>query len=145
MNIQGKYYSMDTMSRHAQRGCRSVCAFTLVEVVIATALLILTLGAFVGAFVMAKKSAVISENRMEAVHNARDKMERLLACRYMDSALSAGAHTTDLAGVRYGVALVTNSMYAVKNIAVTSTWVNPAAKITSVFVLTGSMSSELHQ
>jgi len=120
-------------------------AFTLVEVVVATALMILALAAFVGVFVMAKKSAAISENRMEAVHNARYAMEQLLTCRYVDAALTTGAHTTDLAGVRYGVAVVSNSLYTVKNIAVTSTWVNPTANITSIFVLTGSMSSELHQ
>ena len=136
---------MNHMSKYKQGGQTNTLAFTLVEVVVATALMILALASFIGAFVMAKKSAVISENRMEAVHNARDKMEQLLACRYLDSALNAGAHTTDLASVRYGVAIVTNSMYAVKNIAVTSKWVNPAASITSVVVLTGSMSSELHQ
>ncbi len=117
----------------------------MVEVLVATALMILTLGAFIGAFVMAKKSAVISENRMEAVHDTRNQMEKLLACPYSDSRLSVGAHTTEVASVRYGVELVTNSLYAVKNMAVTSKWVNQAANITSVFVLTGSMSSELHQ
>lgn len=133
------------MSSHKQYGKKSECAFTLVEVVIATALMILALTAFVDAFVMAKKSAVISENRMEAVHNARAQMEQLLAYHYIDSALSVGAHTTDMASIRYGVALDANSLYTVKNIVVTSKWVNPGANITSVYVLTGSMSSELHQ
>ena len=119
--------------------------FTLVEVVIAMALLILTLAAFIGAFVMAKRSAIISENRMEAIHDARNEMEQLLTCRYTDPQLNAGPHTTELATVRYGVAVVTNSQYTVKNISVTSKWVNPAGNITSILVLSGSMSSELHQ
>lgn len=136
---------MQNMSKHAQGAKIGIFAFTLVEVVIATALMILTLAAFVGAFVMAKKSATISANRIIAVHNARNEMEHILAGRYLDSALNAGAHTTDLVGISYGVALVTNSLYVVKNINVTSKWVNPSANITSVFILTGSMSSELHQ
>ena len=136
---------MNPMNKHAQSGKMSRGAFTLVEVVVATALMILTLAAFIGAFVMAKKSAVMSENRMEAVHGARKQLEQLLACTYLDSRLSVGAHTTEVAGVRYGVFVVTNSQYTVKNIAMTSTWVNPASTVTSIFVLTGSMSSELHQ
>ena len=136
---------MNPMSKHEQSGKMRTRAFTLVEVIVATALLIMTLAVFVGTFVMAKKSAVISENRMEAVHVARKQMEQLLACTYLDSCLGAGAHTTDVAGVRYGVAIITNSQYTVKNISMTSTWVNPANTLTSMVVLTGSMSSELHQ
>lgn len=120
-------------------------AFTLVEVVISTALLILALASFVGAFVAAKRSAVLSENRMEGVHNARQQMEQLLTYRYSDPLLNVGAHTTGVAGVQYGVALVTSSQYTVKNIVVTSTWINPLGNITSVVVLAGSISSELHQ
>ncbi|MFH1476953.1 MAG: type II secretion system protein [Verrucomicrobiota bacterium] len=134
------------MNKHDQIGKVSICAFTLVEVVIAMALMILALSAFIGAFVMAKKSALMAENRAKAVHDARSQMERLLACRYIDAPLSLGGHpTTDLAGVSYGVAIISNSLYTVKNITVTSKWVNAAGSITSVYVLTGSMSSELHQ
>jgi len=136
---------MKQMGKHEQNGKASRCAFTLVEVVVATALMILTLAAFIGAFVMAKKSAVISENRLETVHDARSQMEKLLVCPYLDSRLNVGAHTTEMAGVRYGVVVITNSQYTVKNISMTSTWVNPANTITSIVVLTGSMSSELHQ
>lgn len=119
--------------------------FTLIEVVIATALLVLSLASFIGAFVMASRSAVISENRMEGIHNARQQMEQLLTYRYADPMLSVGAHTTDMAGVRYAVAIITTSQYTVKNVVVTSKWVNPAANITSAVVLSGSISSELHQ
>lgn len=130
------------MSKHEQGGKMSRGAFTLVEVVIATALMILTLAAFVGAFVMAKKSAVISENRMEAVHNARNVMEQLLARTYTNVGASPNI---SISNVTYSVAEVVYPQYKVKNIAVTSKWVNAASSITSVFVLTGSMSSELHQ
>lgn len=123
-------------------------AFTLVEVVVAAALMVLALAAFIGTFVMAEKSAVISDNRMQGVHNARNVMEQLLACPYstnINSRLSVGSHTSTVAGVCYGVSVLTNNLYTVKNIAVTSKWVNAGGGITSVFVLTGSMSSELHQ
>ncbi len=125
---------------------RNLQGFTLVEVVVATALLVLTMAAFVGSFVVAKKSAVIADNRMNAVHNARQQMEKLFTYRYADTNhLNVGAYTTAMASVRYGVALVTNSQYTVKNITVTSKWVNPAGKVTSEVVLVGSMCSELHQ
>lgn len=120
----------------------SARAFTLVEVVVATTLMILTLAAFISAFVMAKKSAVISENRMEAVHNARNVMEQLLTRTYTNVGASP---KISVSNVTYSVVEVVYPEYKIKNILVTSKWVNPAGSITSFFVLTGSMSSELHQ
>ena len=81
---------------------------------------------------------------MEGVHLAREQMERLMACRYADPVLAAGAHTTDVPGVAYGVAVVAHAQYTVKNIAVTGRWVNPGQRMTSTVVLAGSSSAELH-
>jgi len=133
---------MNPMSKHKQCKEMSVGAFTLVEVVVAMALMILTLAAFIGAFVMAKKSAVKSENRMEAVHNARNVMEQLLTRTYTNVGMSPIIRVSN---VTYSVVEVVYPQYKIKNIMVTSKWVNPAGGITSIFVLTGSISSELHQ
>ncbi|MDD5677698.1 MAG: type II secretion system protein [Kiritimatiellae bacterium] len=130
------------MSNYMHGGKMSARAFTLVEVVVATTLMILTLAAFISAFVMAKKSAVISENRMEAVHNARNVMEQLLTRTYTNVGASP---KISVSNVTYSVVEVVYPEYKIKNILVTSKWVNPAGSITSFFVLTGSMSSELHQ
>ena len=125
-----------------------VRAFTLVEVVVAAALMVLTLAAFAGAFVMAKKSAVISENRMEAVHNARMAMETFLSYPYASTQLNVGARTSVISGVTNYcyIAIVTqNPGIVVKNIYVTNRWVNPATRMTSTVSLAVSMSEEFHK
>jgi|GEM_PF-1391222 len=115
--------------------------FTLVEVVVAAALLILSLAAFTVSFVQSRRSAAISDNRLEAIHTARDKMETLGSYLYTASELSAGTHNFS-----NGFYTVSNNTSArVKDIAVTILWVNPMGKITSTVSLAGSVSSELHQ
>ena len=76
------------MNNHEQSGMMSMSAFTLVEVVIATALLIMTLALFLNSFVSAKRSAVISNNRMQAIQNARSNMEILVSSAYLSPFLS---------------------------------------------------------
>ncbi|MBU4200129.1 MAG: type II secretion system GspH family protein [Verrucomicrobia bacterium] len=121
--------------------------FTLVEVVIAIALLIISLSLFVGAFVQAKRSAVISDNRMEAVHTARIAMETLLSSVYGSTLLSNGLHLTSSApNVSYFVATITQTPgIVVKNIYMTNSWTNAGMKMKSTVSLVGSLSSELHQ
>lgn len=142
---------MNPMSKHEQSGKVSICAFTLVEVVIATALLILALAVFLGTFVSAKRSAVISDNRMEAVENARSNMEILVSSAYLSTSLNVGAHS--FAGtvssvptnISYSVAIVTQTPgIVVKNIYLTNRWINPGGGITSTVSMAGSVSSELH-
>lgn len=115
--------------------------FTLVEVVVALALLLLGLTAFVVSFVQSNRSAVISDKRLEAIHNARDKMETLLSYTYNASDLSVGTHNFS-----NGFYTVSNNTAAmVKDVVVTLRWINPAGKMTSTVSLAGSVSSELHQ
>ncbi|MFA5044028.1 MAG: type II secretion system protein [Kiritimatiellia bacterium] len=126
-------------------------AFTLVEVVIATALLIVALALFLQSFVSAKRSAVMSDNRMEAIENARSNMEILVSSSFFSAPLSNGVHsfTGTVSGVptniSYSVAIVTQTPnIIVKNIYLTNMWINPASRITSTVSLAGSISSELH-
>ena len=139
------------MIKHMQSGKMRISAFTLVEVVIATALLIMVLALFLEAFVSAKRSAVISNNRMEAIENARSNMEILVSSAYLSTSLSNGAHSftgsvsTVPNNISYSVATVTQAPgIVVKNIYVTNRWINPGGGIISTVSLAGSVSSELH-
>lgn len=117
--------------------------FTLVEAVVAAALLILALSAFVVSFVQSKRSAAIADNNLEAIHIARQQMETLCSSNY--SGLIIGPHSFTN-GIYTGTYTVTsNTVARVKDIALTVKWVNAAGKITSTVSLAGSLSSELHQ
>ncbi len=121
---------------------------TLVEVAIATALLIIALALFAGTFVQAKRSAVIADNRMDAVHNARVALETFLSYPYASTQLDTGARTMVVSGVTNycSVTIVTqNPGILVKNIYVTNRWVNPLTQMTSTVSLAVSMSQEFHQ
>jgi len=126
--------------------------FTLVEVVIAMALLLLTLTAFIASFVQSKRSAAIADNRLEAISGARRVMETLLSGIYVfdfpPSSLSDGRHQTNtvLNTVLYTVVTVTQAPgIVVQDIYLTNYWVNPGGKITSTVSLAGSVSATLHQ
>jgi prepilin-type N-terminal cleavage/methylation domain-containing protein len=115
--------------------------FTLVEVVIAMALLILSLAAFTVSFVQSRRSAAISDNRLDAIHTARDKMEVICSYLYSSTGLSIGTHN-----FTNGFYTVSNNTSArVKDIVVTLRWINPPGKITSTVSLASSVSSNLHQ
>lgn len=124
--------------------------FTLVEVVVAMALLLLTLTAFVVSFVQSKRSAAIADNRLEAIHIARNQMETICSSNYIaistGNFFSGGVYTSD-SRVVYTVsyAVCCNAVAKVKDIALTVKWVNAVGKITSTVSLAGSISEELHQ
>ena len=142
---------MKPMNKHQQGGKMSVSAFTLIEVAIAAALLIMALALFLGTFVSAKRSAVMSDNRMEAIENARSNMENLVSLAYLSPPLSPGTHSatgtvsTVPTNISYAVAIVTQTPnIVVKNIYLTNRWINPGSGITSTVSLAGSVSLELH-
>ena len=123
----------------------------MVEVVVATALLIMALALFLGTFVSAKRSAVIADYRMKAIENARSNMEVLVSSAYFSKALSNGVYpftgtvSTVPTNISYSVATVTQTpSIVVKNIYLTNRWINPGSGITSIVTLVGSVSSELH-
>ena len=115
--------------------------FTLVEVVIASALLVLSLAAFIVSFVQSGRSAAISDNRLDAIHTARAKMETIGSYSYTASELSAGPHNFS-----NGFYTVSNNTTArVKDIVVVTWWINPMNSVSSAVSLAGSISSELHR
>jgi len=122
--------------------------FTLVEVMIATALLIVALSMFLGTFVQAKLSAVVADNRMDAVHSARMAMETFLSYPYASTQLNTGPSISVVSGVTnycYISVVTQNPGIVVKNIYVTNRWVNPATRMTSTVSLAVSMSEEFHK
>lgn len=123
--------------------------FTLVEVVVAMALLLLALTAFVVSFVQSKRSAAIADNRLEAIHFARDKMEALCSSNYAGLAVGPRGFSSGIYTGGYTVSsnIITNggTIFSVKDINLTVKWVNAVGKITSTVSLAGSVSSELHQ
>ena len=140
-----------SMNNHEQSGMMSIPAFTLVEVVIATALLIMTLALFLNSFVSAKRSAVISNNRMQAIQNIRSNMEILVSSAYLSPFLSNGVHpftgTVSIVPINISYSVVTVTQVpsiVVKNIYMTNRWINPGSGHTSIVSLAGSVSSELH-
>ena len=134
------------MNKHEHGGKMSRRAFTLVEVAIATVLLGMTLALFLGAFVQSKRSAVMANNCMAAIENARTVLESLLPYTYGATQLNNGWHSTSVSGVTYSVATIqVTPNITVKSIYVTNRWINPGSGITSTVTLVGSISSELHQ
>lgn len=117
--------------------------YTLIEVVIATALLALTLSAFAASFVQSRRSATVAENRMEALHSARQQMETLMTLSFAATQFNYGVHA--LTNGSYAV--TSNAQYpaTVKDIALSLRWVNTLGTITSTVSLSSSISSELHQ
>lgn len=132
---------MHSKSNDSRGRTPSAAGFTLVEVVIAMALLLLALTAFVVSFVQSRRSAGIAENRLEALHNARNQMETIYNYPFSSTGLSLGTHN-----FANGFYTVSNNVSArVKDVVLTVRWVNPAGKATSTISLAGSISSNLHQ
>lgn len=116
--------------------------FTLVEVVIASAIMVLALTGFLASFLMARRSILLCENRMNTVHEIRERMETLLTLPYTATELSYGVHS--LSNGFYSVS--TNAQYpsSVKDISMTLRWVNPACTMTSTVSVSSSLCTELH-
>lgn len=131
--------------------------FTILEVIIASALMIFALTALVSTFIISKKSAVIADNRMEALHYTRMFAETLTSKIYLDTTwLSIGAHTNAICytnesftnliyRISYSVVQNTGDFATSKNIFITNKWVSPVGAYgTASVVICTSMSRELH-
>ncbi len=115
--------------------------FTLVEVVIAAAIMALAMTAFIGAFMQATRSAVLADNRLNALQSARSVMEDLMSRTYGTVPLG----TTAFSNGSYVVSLNPAFSNSVKDIEVIIRWLNPGTVTTSSLSLNGSIAYELHQ
>lgn len=116
------------------RSTRRREGMTLVEMMVASALLVLGLSGFMTAFTVARRSAVMAAVEMQAVHTAREAIETLSACMYGDSRLNLG--TRSLAGLAMSntYTVVQNATYpSTKDVTVTVYWtVPPRPQVLSV-------------
>jgi Tfp pilus assembly protein PilV len=138
----GCLYKSMTMKTEVLGGRQSgKRGFTLAEVVIAAAVLLATLGAFLTAFVQARKTALIADERIKAVHFTRQNLETLLTNTYTSGDLGVTnrpAWTTNLdingsVTTRYycGYSVATGSLLTARIITVTNSWYSMAAKRTN--------------
>ena len=126
-------------------------AFTLVEVLVALALMVVTISLFLNSFVKARESAMLADDRMKAVHFARMNLETLITNTYSSSALSLtnrrnwvtntslSAGVTSLYYCSYSV--VTGQYQKSKMIRLTNTWISSRSKKTNAVSLATTVCS----
>lgn len=131
------------VSRVSMPGCSGM---TLVECVIASCILLLTVTAGLTAVNTARRFGHFADDRMNKVHVAREAMETVRLYSYDDAALSDGAHTLT-SEIRYTVTTTTNVLYpATKDIAVTVSWKEAGSRgILHTYTLYGSVAECLHR
>lgn len=122
--------------RHAKPGttatgvCTSRSAFTLIEVLLATALVTMGLGAITVTVSMALRIAAGTSNMMGAMHLAREQAEGLATNRFSAAALEAGRHEIDLPG-HVAFYIVSEASARRKDVEVVVAYFNPARSGTS--------------
>lgn len=118
--------------------------FTLVEVVMAVAILGFVLGACLLSFSMAMKSVGTARNQMMALHHARFEIERLRTLAFTNAALNAGTYPISNANYA-GNYTVTSVDTHTKDVSVRIFYRNFIRGGTSTNVLTTSMVRVLHR
>ena len=123
------------------RSRRSVCGLTLVEIMMATAILSIVFAAFLISFTTARRTAAMARNQIHGVNLARDTMEQLLLSGFNSAALSVGTHT--LTSGQYVVSLDTSNA-AIKTVNLSIWWSEPLSSITSSVSLQTTVTTSLH-
>ncbi|MCS7048717.1 MAG: type II secretion system GspH family protein [Verrucomicrobiae bacterium] len=123
---------------------RPAGGFTLVEVVMAVAILGFVLGACLLSFSMAMRSVGTARNEMMALHHARFELERLRTFAFTNAALNAGTYSISNANYT-GNYTVTSVDTHTKDITVRIFYRNHIRGGTSTNVLTTSMVRVLHR
>ena len=119
----------------------STAGLTLIEVLVATGLLVLGLTTFLTALSGIRRVSVAADRRMAAMHRAREVLESVLTQQYSASALSVGSHA--LSDASYTVSRNT-SFAATKDIVVTVPWEDPRGNASQDVVIYGSIASCMH-
>ncbi|MBN1673465.1 MAG: type II secretion system protein [Kiritimatiellae bacterium] len=124
--------------------------FTLTEVTAATAVLVIVFGALVATFINGVRNATAANKRMEAIHEAREWIERVVACNYNDQPLSVGTHWIRVNGPDQSIQ--TNGYWIVsqnpdyedlKDVEMVVQWQHPFRKSPSEIRLYTSVSAAL--
>ncbi len=129
--------------RRASKG-----GFTVVEVIIASSILLISVLAVTSAFSYARRTVSLTENRLASLHIAREVMEVLRSQPYASTLLTIGNNKQlpnyPRARGYYDVKLsgVTGDS---KDITVVISWVEPISPTTRTVSLTTSHSRGLHR
>lgn len=117
--------------------------FTLVEVVIASSIMLIVFTAVLGTFSYGRRSASLTENRLYCLHIARQVLESLGNESYGSTDLATGSQKT-LPGFPAGRGYYTvTESSGTKDVTVVIQWTEPLGMTQSVS-LTTSFSSSLH-
>lgn len=120
----------------AEQANRRREGLTLVEVVIAVGILLISMGALLWAFVGSKQSSTLARNRVQAMENARNELELMRGWSYTNIVSYGPVSITNafFAGLegQKQVTVSTNSGY--KEVMVTITWRNPGRPQTSTLI-----------
>ncbi|MBA4386768.1 MAG: hypothetical protein C0404_02235 [Verrucomicrobia bacterium] len=112
---------------------------TLTEVLIACTIMGVILSGLVTSFVMQQKGVAYANNRLRAMHGARQVMETLMIKSYYDSSLSVGVHA------------VSNGSYTVvendgvKDVSLTLWWKDQGQAATQTVSLVTSIAYTSHR
>jgi type II secretory pathway pseudopilin PulG len=124
-----------------QKRTGPTAGMTLIEMLVATGLLILGLSTFLSAFSGLRRVSVTTDRRTAAMHRARQVLEGVMEQPYDSTALNFGAHA--LSGASYTISLC-NDFATTKDIVVTVPWIDPQGSTQRDLKLEGSMASCLH-
>jgi type II secretory pathway pseudopilin PulG len=126
-------------------------AFSLVEVLVALALIVVTLSLFVNSFGKARESALLADDRMKAVHFSRKNLETLITNTYASRALSITncrnwvTNTSVSGGVTSSFfcsySVVTGQFAKSRTILLTNFWFDPVSNKTNFSALSTSVCS----
>ncbi len=113
---------------------------TLVEILLAAGILAIVITGFLVSLTVARRTAAMARNEINAVAAARQKMEELLLCPFNSPDLSVGTHT--LSNGRY---TVSSTNPAMKTIDLVLEWCEPLSSITSSVALQTTITTTLHE
>ena len=126
----------------ARRARSSRSGFTLVEACVSVLILGLVFAGLLAILSAGRKGASLAENRLAALHIARQEMEGLRLNDFFSPTLSVGAHQLPGGRGRYSVVQSGNGW--TKDITLVVDWQEPAGAVHSVS-LTTSFSRSLHR
>ena len=119
-------------------------AFTLVEVVIAIVVLVIGISGSILVMTTSLNRSESAENRMQAMHTARNQLERLRSETFSDTTLSIGTHSNTALGLSY-VVTVDSSDSNLRNIEVQVPWYDRVRRRTNTLTLNTVFANALHK
>jgi prepilin-type N-terminal cleavage/methylation domain-containing protein len=114
---------------------------TLIEIMIALMVMAIAFTSLLMSFTVGRRTAAMSCNQVNGVAAARQQMEQLIGCTWIDSKLSLGTHT-----IPNGSYVVTQDPTnpAIRTINLTVLWCEPLSKLTSSINLQTVVTTSLH-